>query len=133
MAVARGHRDGLMACEFLDLFDRCAGHCQPGAKGVSIRMPDVARNLRVFQAGLEPGSGFESALRSLAGKDQIGCLLPGRGGDSISCSNRNDSGLWERCSTVPWADVGLFAGAAETLRPRSPVRGQSSRIWPLRR
>ena len=51
MAVARGHRDGLMACELLDLFNRCSSHGKPGTECVPVRVPDVARNLRFFEAG----------------------------------------------------------------------------------
>jgi len=75
MAVARRHRDRLVAGEFLDLFDGCSGHCQPGAKRVPVGVPDIVRNLRIFQARLEPGSCVESSLRSLAWKHRIGCLL----------------------------------------------------------
>ena len=36
MAIASGHRNCLVAGEFLDLFDRCAGHGQPGAECVPV-------------------------------------------------------------------------------------------------
>jgi hypothetical protein len=36
MTIACGHRNGLVAGEFLDLFDRCAGHCEPRAKRVAV-------------------------------------------------------------------------------------------------
>ena len=77
MAVARRHRDRLVASEFLNLFDRCSGHRQPGAEGVPIGVPDIVRDLRLFQTWLEPGSRVESALRSLTGKHRIRCLPAG--------------------------------------------------------
>jgi hypothetical protein len=37
-------------------------HCQPGAKGVTVQVPDVSRNLGIRKARLKPGPGVKSAL-----------------------------------------------------------------------
>ena len=42
VAVAGRHRDGLMPGCFLNLFDGGPGHRQPGAKGVTVGVPDVS-------------------------------------------------------------------------------------------
>lgn len=73
MAVPRRHRDRLVTREFLNLLDRRARHRQPGAERVTVAVPDVAFNLRVFQAGYEPGAGVES--RTLAWEDRVRGLV----------------------------------------------------------
>lgn len=48
VAVASRHRYGLVSCQFLNLFDGRTRHRKPRAERVSIRVPDVAFNLRVL-------------------------------------------------------------------------------------
>ena len=72
VAVTGRHRDGLVSRRLLNLFDGCPGHCQPGAKGMAVGVPDVSGDLRLCEAGLEPGPRIEPALHAFAQEHRIG-------------------------------------------------------------
>ena len=62
VAVPSGHRDGFVSSQLLNLFDGRARHREQRPESVTIGVPDVARNLRLLETGLEPGSHCDSAL-----------------------------------------------------------------------
>lgn len=54
VTVAGRHRNRFVTRSLLNLLDRGSGHCKQGAKGVPVRVPNVAGDARIFEAGLKP-------------------------------------------------------------------------------
>lgn len=69
MAITCRHRDRLVARRFLNFFDGCAGHCQPRAESVPVRVPDVSRYSCLFQTRMEPRTSVVAL--SLTREDRI--------------------------------------------------------------
>lgn len=69
VTIAGCHRNRLVTRRFLNLFDRCASHCQPRAERVPVRVPDEPDDTRLFQARMEPGARVVAL--PLTGKDRV--------------------------------------------------------------
>lgn len=73
MTVSGRHCDRLVSGEFLNLFDRRAGHCQPRAERVAIAVPDVAFDLGFLKAWHKPRPSVEA--RTLTDEDRVCGLM----------------------------------------------------------